>query len=69
MLFRSGGQYLFRDDKPEPPSNEHLTEVEIAEAESLIETFHKQRQLFFINVWFDNPHEPYEAAPDQYLKL
>src|SRR5262249_32147996 len=32
-LYREGGKYLFRDDKPEPPSNEHLTEIEIAEAE------------------------------------
>src|SRR5262249_15266292 len=68
-LYREGGKYLFCDDKPEPPSNEHLTEIEIAEAESLIETFHKQRQPFFLNVWFDNPHQPYEPAPDQYLKL
>jgi len=68
-IYREGGQHLFRDDKPAPPSNEHLTEIEIAEAENLIETFHKRRQPFFLNVWFDNPHEPYEPAPDQYLKL
>jgi arylsulfatase A-like enzyme len=68
-VYREGGQYLFRDDKPEPPSNEHLTEIEIAEAERLIESFHKQRQPFFLNVWFDAPHEPYEPSPDQYLKL
>ena len=68
-LYHEGGKYLFRDDKQESPSNEQLTEIEIAEAESLIETFHKQRQPFFLNVGFDSPHEPYEPAPDQYLKL
>src|SRR5262245_60848205 len=68
-LYRQGGQYLFRDDKPAPPSNELLTEIEITEAENLIETFHKQRQPFFLNVWFDNPHEPYEPAAHQYLQL
>lgn len=68
-IYHQGGQRLFRDDKPEPPSNEHLAEIEIAEAERLIETFHKQQQPFFLNVWFDYPHEPYEPAPDQYLKL
>jgi len=67
-VYRQGGQYLFRDDKPAPSSNEHLTEIEIAEAENLIEAFHKQRQPFFLNVWFDSPHEPYEPAVDQYLK-
>src|SRR5262249_32255537 len=43
-VYRQGGQYLFRDDKPAPPSNEHLTEIEIAEAENLIETFYKRQQ-------------------------
>jgi arylsulfatase A len=68
-LYREGGLYLFRDDLVVPPSNEHLTEIEIAEAEGLIETFHKQRRPFFLNVWFDGPYEPYEPAGDQYLKL
>lgn len=68
-LYREGGQYLLRDDKPAPPSSEHLIEIEITEAENLIEAFHKQQQPFFLNVWFDAPHEPYEPAPDQYLKL
>jgi len=68
-VYSQGGQHMFRDDKPAEPSNEHLTEIEIAEAENLIETFHKRRQPFFLNVWFDTPHEPYEPAVDQYLKL
>jgi len=68
-LYREGGQYLFRDDLVVPPSNEELTEIEISEAEGLIETFHKQRQPFFLNVWFNSAHEPYEPAGDQYLKL
>ncbi len=68
-IYRQGGQYLLRDDRVVPPSNDHLTEIEITEAENLIETFHKQRQPFFLNVWFDAPHEPYEPTPDQYLKL
>src|SRR5262245_9085288 len=68
-LYRDGGQYLLRDDKPAAPSNDHLTEIEITEAESLIETFYKQQQPFFLNVWFTSPHEPYEPAPDQYSKM
>jgi arylsulfatase A-like enzyme len=67
-IYRQGGQYLFRNDQVVPPSDEHLTEIEIAEAENLIEYFHKQQRPFFLNVWFDNPHEPYEPAIDQYLK-
>ncbi len=68
-LYRQGGRHLFRDDKPAPPSNGHLTDIEIDEAESLIETFHTQRRPFFLNLWLDNPHEPYEPADDQFLKL
>ncbi|MGH9842143.1 MAG: sulfatase-like hydrolase/transferase [Blastocatellia bacterium] len=67
-IYRQGGQYLFRDDKPISPSTEHLTEIETAEAERMIETFHQQQKPFFLNLWFDNPHEPYEPAPDSYLK-
>jgi len=68
-IYHQGGQYLFRNDRVVAPSNEHLTEIEVAEAENLIETFHQRQQPFFLNVWFDNPHEPYEPAIDQYLKL
>ncbi len=67
-IYRQGGQHLFRDDQVVPPSDEHLTEIEIAEAENLIEAFHKDQRPFFLNVWFDTPHEPYEPAIDQYLK-
>jgi arylsulfatase A-like enzyme len=67
-IYRQGGQHLFRDDRVVPPSSEHLTEIEIAEAENLIESFHKQQKPFFLNVWFDSPHEPYEPAIDRYLQ-
>ncbi len=67
-LYRDGGQYLFRDDLVVPPSDEHLAEIEIAEAEGLIETFHKQQRPFFLNIWFDGPHDPYEPASAQFLK-
>ncbi len=68
-IYRQGGQHLFRDDRIVAPSDDHLTEIEIAEAERLIETFHKRQTPFFLNLWFDSPHEPYEPAIDQYLKL
>jgi N-acetylgalactosamine-6-sulfatase len=68
-IYRQGGQYLIRDDKAIGPSAEHLTDIETAEAERLIEHFHQDQRPFFLNLWFDNPHEPYEPAPDQYLKL
>ena len=41
-VYHQGGQYLLRDDKTIPPSDEHLTEIEIVAAESLIETFDRR---------------------------
>jgi arylsulfatase A len=67
-LYRQGGQYLFRDDQPAPASNEHLTDIETAEAERLIETFHQRQTPFFLNLWFDAPHAPYEPAPEPHLR-
>lgn len=68
QLYRQGAKYLFRDDQPEPPQHEHLTEVETAAAETMLEQFQRQSQPFYLQLWFLNPHAPYEPAPDKYLK-
>lgn len=68
-LYHEGGQYLLRDDRPAPARSEHLTDVEADEAELAIETFSKQGQPFFLNVWFNAPSAPYEPAPEAFVKL
>jgi N-acetylgalactosamine-6-sulfatase len=62
-LFRDGAKVLLRDDAAADLSPTHLTEVQIAESERLIATFAARAQPFFLNVWFDVPHKPYEEAP------
>ena len=70
-LYREGGRYLVRNDQRVPESDKHWTEIKIDEAIRLIEGWQSadggQRQPFFLNLWFDVPHTPYEPAPEPHL--
>ncbi len=70
MLYRKGGTCLIRDERSVPPTDPyypmHFTDIVGDEAVRMIDQFHKQGKPFFLNVWFLNPHAPYEPAPEPY---
>ena len=67
-LYRRGGTCLLRDDVSVPPSDPyysmHWTDIVGDEAVRQIEQMHARKRPFFMNVWFLNPHMPYEPAPE-----
>ena len=67
-LYRRGGTCLLRDDVSVPPSDPyysmHWTDIVADEAVHQIEQMHARKRPFFMNVWFLNPHMPYEPAPE-----
>jgi arylsulfatase A-like enzyme len=66
-LYRDGGHHLVMDDKPYPQSDKHWTDIKIEESLKFIENSHASGEPFFLNLWFDVPHTPYEPAPEPYL--
>ena len=66
-MYRDGGRFLVRNDQPLPSIGRHWTDYKIDESLLLIEKFHKEGRPFFLNLWYDAPHTPYEPAPDPYL--
>ncbi|MEQ9443170.1 MAG: sulfatase-like hydrolase/transferase [Cyclobacteriaceae bacterium] len=66
-LYRGGGKYLIRDDEHIPEIKKHWTEIKVDEAIDRIEQWHADEQPFFLNLWFDVPHTPYEPAPEPHL--
>jgi arylsulfatase A-like enzyme len=66
-LYREGGKYLFRNDERVPPIDKHWTEIKVNEAINLIDGWQARDQPFFLNLWFDVPHTPYEPAPEPHL--
>ena len=67
LLYREGGKYLVRNDRRIEPNEKHWTEIKVDETISLIEEYNKTNALFFINLWLDLPHTPYEPAPEPFL--
>ncbi|MEN8156720.1 MAG: sulfatase-like hydrolase/transferase [Bacteroidota bacterium] len=66
-MYRDGGKYLVRDDERIPEITRHWTDIKIDESIRLIEGFKNQSKPFFLNLWFDAPHTPYEPAPEPHL--
>ncbi|MEM6844121.1 MAG: sulfatase-like hydrolase/transferase [Bacteroidota bacterium] len=66
-LYREGGKYLLRNDEQASPITKHWTEIKVDEAISLIDGWQAEDQPFFLNLWFDVPHTPYEPAPEPHL--
>lgn len=69
-LYREGGTCLLRDDRPvgpdDPDYRRHFTEIVGDESLRLIRRFQAARRPFFLNVWFLDPHAPYEPAPEPF---
>jgi N-acetylgalactosamine-6-sulfatase len=66
-MFRDGARHLLRDDQPADLSPRHLTDVEFDEAEAVLRRQRQSGQPFFIQLWLDVPHNPYEPAPEPHL--
>ena len=66
-LYREGGKHMVRNDQRAPAIDKFWTDIKVDEAITLIQAYHKNRQPFYINLWFDVPHTPYEPAPEPHL--
>ena len=66
-LYRDGGQYLVRNDERAPDIDRHWTEIKVDEAIDQIGVAREAGKPFFLNLWFDAPHTPYEPAPEPHL--
>ncbi len=66
-LYRDGGQYMIRNDRRAPAQSEHWTNIKVTEAVGLLHQRKKEQRPFFLNIWFDVPHTPYEPAPEPHL--
>ncbi len=66
-LYREGGRYMVRNDERAPENPGHWTEIKIDAAIEHLETWAGSGQQFFLNLWFDVPHTPYEPAPGPHL--
>jgi len=68
-MYRDSGKYLVRNDEPAPPTDRHWTDYKVDESLELIERYHREGRPFFLNLWYDAPHTPYEPAPEPYLSI
>ncbi len=66
-LYRDGGRYLVRDDRRADLLEEHWTNIKTLEAMAMIDSSFESGRPFYINLWFDVPHTPYEPAPEPHL--
>lgn len=64
-LYREGGKYLLENDKQIPEIKKHWEEIKVDKAIDIMDA--AGEKPFFINLWFDAPHTPYEPAPEPHL--
>lgn len=67
-LYKDAGKSLVRDEKQIPENNDHWTDIKVQESLDFIEEMNGKGQHFFLNLWFDAPHAPYEATPEVSMK-
>jgi arylsulfatase A len=69
-LYKDAGKNLVKDDVLLTPNNKHWTTIKFEEANKFIENSAKEKNPFFLNLWLDAPHAPYEFSEkgvmDQY---
>ena len=66
-LYREGGRHMIRNDEKAPEDPNHWTNIKVNEAIALLEEWKTSSKPFFLNLWFDVPHTPYEPAPEPHL--
>lgn len=67
-MYSESGKYLVRNDKRVPPNTKQWDEIKVDEAIAIMDKCKKDNKPFFIDLAFDAPHEPYEAAPNPHLE-
>ncbi|MCK9410812.1 MAG: sulfatase-like hydrolase/transferase [Prolixibacteraceae bacterium] len=63
-MYAESGKYLISDDRRIPPNNKQWDEIKVDEAIAVIDKSTQMKRSFFIDLCFDAPHTPYEAAPE-----
>lgn len=64
MLHTVGGKYMYRNDKPHKCSLPSLSNCEAQEALRIMKEVTDRNESFFMNVWFEQPHGPWNLMPD-----
>ena len=67
-LYRDGGSFMVRNDERAAADPGHWTEIKVDEAIREIGRSEAAGEPFFLNLWFDVPHTPYEPAPAPHLE-
>lgn len=60
VLYREGGKTMVRNDQRVVPQAGNWETIKVDETMAVIEKSQQQKSPFFINLWFDTPHTPYE---------
>lgn len=63
-LYKDGAKHLVRDEKIIEPIDKHWTDVKTDEALGFITEQSETDSPFFLNLWYDTPHAPYEVTPE-----
>jgi len=66
-LYREGGKYLVENDIRLPEEEGFWTKIKVNKAIELLDQWKGGTQPFYLQVWFDAPHTPYEPAPEPHL--
>jgi N-acetylgalactosamine-6-sulfatase len=64
-LYKDAARHLVRDEQAVESSDEHWTDYKTNEAIDFIKSAGAKDQPFYLNLWYDAPHAPYEAAPGE----
>jgi hypothetical protein len=59
-LHSEGGKFLIRNDKPHPCETDSLSNCEAAEAIRIMKETQARNESFYMHVWFEIPHGPWE---------
>ncbi|GHB65423.1 sulfatase family protein [Persicitalea jodogahamensis] len=60
LLYREGGTTMVRNDRRVPPQAGNWETIKVDEALAFMQKSRKDQKPFFVNLWFDTPHTPYE---------
>lgn len=63
-LYKEAGEHLIRNDQYAAKEYDHWEDIKTSETLRLMEQYSKSDKPFFINLWLDAPHAPYEASPN-----
>ena len=67
LKLTEGGKYLIRNDQRAPAIDRHWTDIRTDEAIARMDAAKQAGKPFFINLWWDVPHLPFEPAPEPHL--